>query len=121
MGANSPPAKTALALGAAAEEQALQYLLQRGLTLVARNFRRPFGELDLIMQDQSTLVFVEVRSRASQRFGGAAASISSSKQRRMQLAALAFLQTYKRAPACRFDVIAIDAGVVTWLTNVMNG
>ena len=108
-------------IGQAGEDQALQYLLAHGLTLIESNFRRPFGEIDLIMQERTTLVFVEVRSRAAGRFGGAAVSVTSSKQRRLVLAAQAYLQRYADPPLCRFDVIAIDAGNVSWLKNVISG
>jgi putative endonuclease len=108
-------------LGQEAEKLALQYLATRGLTLIEHNFRRPFGEIDLIMQDRATLVFVEVRSRKKSLFGSAAASITPTKQRRITLAAYAWLSRYKQPPPCRFDVIAIDGGVVTWLKNVMGG
>ncbi len=79
--------------GFAAEQVALDYLLSRGLRLVARNFRVRLGELDLVMADGDQLVFVEVRRRASTRFGGAAASVTPAKQRRVRRAAQAFLST----------------------------
>lgn len=108
-------------LGQEGERQALDYLQKQGLILIEQNYRRPFGEIDLIMREHATLVFVEVRSRAKGRFGGAAASITPAKQRRLVLAAQSYLQAYAHPPACRFDVVAIDAGKVTWLTNVMYG
>ena len=108
-------------LGREGEQLALQFLSEKGLMHVESNFRRPFGEIDLIMQDHGTLVFVEVRSRAQGRFGGAAASITPSKQRRLVLAAQAYLQRYQRSPPCRFDVIAIDGGSIQWLKNVIEG
>ena len=107
-------------IGQEGENLALQYLNKQGLVLIESNFRRAFGEIDLIMQDHATLVFVEVRSRNKRQFGGAAASITPTKQRRLTLAAQAWLQRYKQLPPCRFDVIAIDGGVVTWLKNVMS-
>ena len=101
--------------------QALHYLHEHGLIYIESNFRRPFGEIDLIMQDHATLVFVEVRSRAAARFGGAAASITKAKQRRLVLAAKAYLQRFRVTPPCRFDVIAIDAGTIEWIKNVIEG
>ncbi len=106
-------------LGQEGEKLALHYLNSQGLIWIESNFRRPFGEIDLIMQDKKTLVFVEVRSRAKSQYGGAAASITHSKQRRLTLAAQAYLQRFKSIPPCRFDVVAIDAGEVEWLKNVM--
>lgn len=107
--------------GDAGEDAALAHLQQHGLTLVERNFRCRGGELDLIMRDGATVVFVEVRRRASSAFGGAAASIGAAKQARLVAAALTWLQRYRTPPACRFDVIAIDAGALTWLRNAIAG
>ena len=101
------------------EEQALAYLQKAGLGLVLRSFLCKGGEIDLIMQDRASLVFVEVRKRASSQFGGALASVTPAKQRRMVHAAQVYLQTQKTIPACRFDVIAIDDGKITWLKNVI--
>ena len=67
------------------------------------------------MRDGPTLVFVEVRRRASTAYGGAAASIGAIKQRRIVFAARHFLLRWPAPPPCRFDVVAIDAGQVRWL------
>lgn len=107
--------------GDAAEQQALEYLQQAGLTLVQKNFLCRGGEIDLVMRDGNTLVFVEVRARASMQFGGALASITAAKQRKWLHAAQVFLQTLQRQSPCRFDVIAIEAGTIHWLQNVMTG
>ncbi|MCU6434949.1 YraN family protein [Undibacterium sp. Jales W-56] len=101
------------------EEQALAYLLKAGLTLVQRSFSCKGGELDLIMLDRATLVFVEVRKRSSRQFGGAVASITPAKQRRMTHAAQVYLQQQSAEPACRFDVVAIDDAQIRWLKNVI--
>ncbi|MFZ6692080.1 YraN family protein [Undibacterium sp. SXout20W] len=98
---------------------ALRYLEKAGLTLIQRNFLCKGGELDLIMRDGRSLVFVEVRVRASMQFGGAVSSITPAKQRKMQHAAQVFLLQLKQQPACRFDVIAIEAGTIHWLQNVI--
>ena len=110
------------ARGDAAEAQALAWLLERGLTLVQRNYRvargpnARGGEIDLVMRDaDGTLVFVEVRARASASHGGAAASVSAAKQRSLVLAARHFLARQASPPACRFDVLAIDGDRVQWL------
>ncbi len=79
--------------GDAAEARALAWLQARGLRCLARNYRCRLGEIDLIMQDGDTVVFVEVRQRRSARFGGAAASITPAKQARLTLAAEHYLQT----------------------------
>jgi putative endonuclease len=94
-------------------------LRQQGLTLVERNFRCKGGEIDLVMQDSCALVFVEVRKRADKSHGGAAASVTHGKQKRLIIAAQIYLQRYKMPPACRFDVIAIDGAELIWLKNAI--
>lgn len=108
--------------GDEAEERALQHLLAQGLTLVERNYRvargpsAPGAEVDLILQDQDgTLVFVEVRRRASAAFGGAAASVGGVKQRRIVFAARHYLMRLPSPPPCRFDVVCVEADGVEWL------
>lgn len=105
--------------GDAAENRALQHLQSQGLTLVQRNFRCKGGEIDLILQQQDTLVFVEVRKRAEARFGGAAASVTSRKQARLILAAHIFLQRYSTLPPCRFDIVALDGSRLSWIKNAI--
>ena len=112
--------------GAQAEQTACEYLLARGCSIVACNQRFREGEIDVIARDGDCVVFVEVRLRSSARFGGAAASVDAFKQRRLIRAAQHWLQReYGDAsqrgrgrawPACRFDVIAVDAaGVNEWI------
>ncbi|MCM5681759.1 YraN family protein [Schlegelella sp. S2-27] len=113
---------TTKTLGDDGEERALAHLLRAGLTLVQRNYRvaggpgRPAGEVDLILRERDgTLVFVEVRQRRSAAHGGAAASITVTKQRRIVRAAQHFLMRAPTPPPCRFDVIAIDGSQLQWL------
>jgi putative endonuclease len=105
--------------GDAAEDQALAYLQSQGLSLLVRNYRTPGrggGEIDLIVRDpQGTLVFVEVRSRADVRHGGALASIGPVKQKRILLAARFYLQRLRHWPPCRFDVVVVEAGHMQWI------
>ena len=110
------------ASGDAAEALALAWLQRGGLSLVQRNYRVALGprarggEIDLVMRDRDgTLVFVEVRSRASAAQGGAAASIGAVKQQRLVRAAQHFLLQWPSPPPCRFDVVAIDGDRVDWL------
>jgi putative endonuclease len=105
--------------GRLGEDRALAHLLAHGLALVTRNFSCKGGEIDLIMQDGPGLVFVEVRARANARHGGAAASITATKQRRLIIAAQVYLLRHKKVPPCRFDVIAIDGDSLTWLRNAI--
>jgi len=115
-----PPSPDKRALGRLAEDDALAYLLLQGLTLVARNVLCKGGELDLIMRDGKSIVFIEVRQRASKDFGGALASITPTKQRRMTRAAQTWLLTQKSTPPCRFDAVVIDGGCVEWLKNILD-
>ena len=105
------------ASGQIAEDRALAYLQQRGLKLIERNFRCKGGEIDLILAEPASnlLVFVEVRQRSSQRYGGAAASVTRGKQAKLIIAAQVFLQRYADLPACRFDVIAIEDEAIEWI------
>ena len=105
------PTITTKQRGDVAEDAALAHLQRQGLRLVQRNFKTPGrggGELDLIMREaDGTLVFVEVRQRASARQGGAAASITATKQRRIVFAARHFLLRWGSEPPCRFDVVLV--------------
>jgi putative endonuclease len=96
------------ARGDAVEAAALRFLQANGLRLLARNASARGGELDLVMADGATVVFVEVRFRADAAFGGGAASVDAGKRRRLVHAAQVWLQRHPRhadAP-CRFDVVA---------------
>ena len=101
------------------EEAALAHLRRHGLVLVEANFLCKGGEIDMIMRDADTLVFVEVRQRVSMAHGGAAASITPAKIRRLVRAAQFYLLRLEETPPCRFDVVAIDAGQLEWLKNVI--
>ena len=111
--------QTTKSRGDAAEDQALAYLQQQGLRLLQRNYRTPGrggGEIDLIMQlPDSTVVFVEVRQRASRRYGGAAASVGNVKQRRIIFAARHYLMRSRVLPPTRFDVVVVEAEGLQWL------
>lgn len=103
--------------GKAAEDAAAAYLQRQGLRLVERNWRCKGGEIDLVMQDGAVLVFVEVRQRRDDRYGGAAASITAAKQARLLHAARLYLAGQTGPPPCRFDAVLIEAGQLTWLRN----
>jgi putative endonuclease len=101
------------------EQTALRYLRRHGLVLIEANFTCKGGEIDLIMRDGESLVFVEVRQRADRRHGGAAASITPSKIRRLIRAAQVYLQRLPSVPPCRFDVVAIDGEELDWLRDAI--
>ena len=114
----APGVPTPKAAGDAAEDAALAHLLDAGLRLVARNYRTPGrggGEIDLVMRDGPTLVFVEVRRRARSDFGGAGASVSATKRRRNVFAGRDLLLRFAAPPRCRFDVVAVEAERIDWL------
>lgn len=96
------------ASGARAEAIAADYLARQGLVIVARNFRTRHGEIDVIARDGDTLVFVEVRLRTRRDFGGASASLTPAKQKRLVAASLAYLAGLGREPPCRFDAVLLD-------------
>jgi putative endonuclease len=95
-------------------------LAAAGCRILARNARYRDGEVDLVARERDVLVFVEVRMRASLRFGGAAVSVTSLKQRRIARAAQHWLfgEYGERWPACRFDVVTVDgSGTIEWIRD----
>jgi putative endonuclease len=103
------------------ERDAEALLKANGLTLIERNWLCRFGEIDLIMRDGATLVFVEVRQRNSQRFGGAAASIGSQKQARMERAIALYLSRLPTMPACRVDAVLFEGSrPAQWVRNIFD-
>ena len=110
------------ASGAAHEQAARRHLEAQGLRFIAANVACRQGELDLVMQDGGTLVFIEVRYRASERFGGAAASVDARKQARLLAAAGYYLARHPTSLPCRFDVVAIGAGgQLRWIKHAFDG
>lgn len=96
--------------GAQAEALALRFLKRQGLRLVARNFACRYGELDLVMLDGDTLVFIEVRCRGQNPIADAKSSITAKKMDRIRTSAACFLQHHDKHSHrdCRFDVVAIS-------------
>jgi putative endonuclease len=103
------------------ESVAQIYLEKAGLRLVEANYRCKGGEIDLIMRDGEYLVFVEVRQRESDRHGGAIASVTPHKVRRLVHAARVYIKLhFPREPRCRFDLVAFDGMDVVWFKNVID-
>ena len=97
--------------GSSTEERVERYLVRQGLQPVARNFHARGGEIDLIMRDGNTLVFVEVRYRSRVDYGDALASVDQRKQQRIIRAARLYLLRHPgREPPCRFDVVGVAPG-----------
>ena len=110
--------------GDRAERAALDYLSRRGLRHLMSNYRCRFGEIDLIMDDGESLVFVEVRYRKDTGFGGGAASIDQRKQHRLRITAEHYRQSQRGADqrACRFDVVSLTGDLaantsIDWIQN----
>lgn len=107
-----------LVRGEHSEQLACDYLLQQGLQIKDRNFRCKYGELDLVMEESSTLVIVEVRFRKSDKYGGALESITRKKQSRIIAATQYYLMKNKLSNAIRFDVIALSNNTeINWIQN----
>lgn len=102
------------------EQRARAWLEQRGLSFIAANVYQAGGEIDLIMRHQQVIVFVEVRYRQNWQFGGAAASVTRSKQQKLLRAANSWLNRFFGSfdtVDCRFDVLAFTANDVEWIQN----
>jgi putative endonuclease len=119
--------QTTKGAGDEAEARALAHLTRHGLKLVQRNYRVAAGpharggEVDLIVRDtDGTLVFVEVRARRTASHGGAAASVTRGKQRRLIYAAQRYLMQFASPPPCRFDVVAIEADDLQWFRGAFS-
>lgn len=111
------------AKGSDSEQLACTYLQEHGLTLVEQNFSSRYGEVDIIMRESDTLVFVEVRYRKNNHFGGAAASVTPAKQQKIIKTALSYQQRHAPNDGIRFDIFAIegDSTKVEWLKNAFDG
>jgi putative endonuclease len=106
--------------GSQAELLAEKFLQRSGLVPLLRNYHCRYGEIDLIMLDGKTFVFVEVRLRSNRSFGGPAASIDTAKQKKILRAAQHYLSTLKQTPPCRFDAVlfkSVNELDIEWIKN----
>lgn len=105
--------------GEPAENLAAAFLERAGLKIIERNYRCRFGEIDLVAASGAIVVFVEVRARASEAFGGAAASITAAKRRRLLATARHYLARHRADCACRFDVVLVRGGEhrIEWVSD----
>ncbi|MFQ5546598.1 MAG: YraN family protein [Acidiferrobacterales bacterium] len=109
--------------GLEAEQCAYAHLQRQGLRLITRNYRTPFGEIDLIMEQSNTIVFVEVRYRRSKTFGTPAETVGARKQEKLRASAGHYLQRNRKISKkpCRFDIVAVtgapDSNQVEWLQD----
>ena len=113
-------------IGFDAEQRAADHLQRCGMIIVGRNLLSKTGEIDIVAIDKETLVFIEVRHRQSQHYGGALASVNRSKQRRLIKTAHYFLPRIVQrhfggcTPPCRFDVIGEEAQGLVWIKNAFS-
>jgi putative endonuclease len=110
------------ALGEWGENEAARYLEERGLRVVARQYRQKWGEIDLICRDRETWVFVEVKTRSLAYQPSAIDSITPRKRQRIIRAALSYMK-WKRLEGCslRFDLVLIEAGRIEWIPDAFEG
>ena len=124
MSNNDTTGESTKVIGDLAEALAARFLEQRGMRVITRNFHCRGGEIDLVCRDGKVLVFVEVRLRRNAAFGGAAASITVTKQRRIILAAQYYLTANKKAECdCRFDCILLDGHAenpIEWIRDAFS-
>lgn len=103
-------------VGREGEEAAARFLEGRGYRIVARNVRFRHGEIDIVAEDEGALVFVEVKTRRSDRFGTAAEAVNGAKQRQLVALASLYLAGLRSGTdrACRFDVVSVNSGPAGW-------
>ncbi len=107
--------------GEQAEALAADFLRGEGLRITTRNYRSRYGEIDLIAREGTTVVFVEVRSRASEAYGGAAASITAAKREKLLKTARHYLAGITPLPPCRFDAVLVtgEPPRIEWIRNAI--
>lgn len=108
-------------LGKDAESYAEKFLRAKGLQLISKNYRCRWGEIDLIMKEKETLVFVEVRMRNNRFYGGAIGSVDYFKQIKLERTASHYIKTFYNdadIPDCRCDLIVIQNGKLSWIRDI---
>ena len=121
MSSNNTTTESTQVSGQRAEAKAARFLEKRGVDILTRNFRCRGGEIDLVCRDGNVLVFVEVRLRRNTAYGGAGASITLAKQRRIILAAQHFLASRAKADSiCRFDCVLLDGVNIEWIRDAFS-
>lgn len=108
---------SAYAKGLMGEGKATEYLQARGMVLLERRYRSPFGEIDLVMRDMDTLVFVEVKTRGGGEKGDGLAAITPTKQKRLLETALYYVQKHRADCMMRFDAVEITPQGVVYIAN----
>ncbi len=111
-----------LSSGFISEQQACNFLKNKGLKLITHNYRCLYGEIDLIMQENDVLVFIEVRLRNHKDYGNALESIDSRKQQKLLKSAMHYLQKHHLLDEvdCRFDVIGFSNNTIEWIKDAFS-
>lgn len=104
-----------LITGERGENEAVAYLQAQSALIVTRNFRSPYGEIDVIIEDDGVLAFVEVRKRKAKAMVSAAQSITPQKMHKIRQSALVYLQHHPTTLPCRFDAVCIDGERLQWI------
>ncbi|HIY07917.1 MAG TPA: YraN family protein [Firmicutes bacterium] len=107
--------------GAAGEEFAARYLEKQGYSLLARNYRSPYGEVDIIARQGEYLVFVEVRTRGKRSLLTPAETVDPSKQKRIIATAYHYLESHPLSLQPRFDLVAVDSSRLPWRISHLEG
>ncbi len=106
-------------LGALGESLACAELERRGYAILARRYRSRLGEIDIVARDGPTIVFVEVKARGGQAFGGGAAAVTREKQQRVGRMAADYLVRHRLSDVpCRFDVVTVEGRAGSWVITV---
>lgn len=104
-------------IGSEGERQAAAHLRKRKYKIIETNYSSRFGEIDIIAKEGNTIVFVEVKKRKDISFGGGAAAVNYTKQKRIILTASSYMQQNNIQSAVRFDVIEINNGIINHIEN----
>jgi putative endonuclease len=95
-------------LGKEGEALAVRFLRKQGFRIVGKNYRTPFGEIDIVAEDGGVLVFVEVKTRSGDAFGSPFEAVDQRKREKIKKVALCYMKKIKKEPQARFDVLSID-------------
>ncbi len=105
-------------MGRAGEKRAVEFLKKKGFKILKTNYKTPVGEIDIIGEDDKTIVFIEVKTRTSDNYGLPSEAVDRKKQEKYYRTALFYLQREKKTDsACRFDVIEIENGQINHIFN----
>ncbi len=105
-------------MGGAGENRAVKFLKQKGFKILKKNYKTPLGEIDIIAQDNKTIVFIEVKTRTSEAFGLPCEAVDKRKQEKYNKTATYYLQREKKMDAeCRFDVVEIENDKINHILN----